>query len=101
MLFILNGAIHEVETRYRQKDGQKRSRKYFNAFIVHVMLVGYLTFEIHADCNYHKVKNVQVMLQSGLSLCVKALKYTQGNSIRYDLVPYNSMTNLNCDGNLF
>ena len=25
MLFILNGAIHEVETRYRRKDGRKRS----------------------------------------------------------------------------
>ena len=23
MLFILNGAIHEVQTRYRRKDGQK------------------------------------------------------------------------------
>ena len=23
MLFILNGAIHEVETRYRRKDGRK------------------------------------------------------------------------------
>ena len=23
MLFILNGAIYEVEARYRQKDGQK------------------------------------------------------------------------------
>ena len=56
MLFILNGAIHEVETRYRQKDGRKRSCKYFNAFIVHVMLVRYLTLKIHAVGNYHKVK---------------------------------------------
>ena len=40
MLFILNGAIHEVETRYRRKDRRKRSCKYFNAFIVHGMLVG-------------------------------------------------------------
>ena len=39
MLFILNGAIHEAETRYRRKDGRKRSCKYFNAFIVHGMLV--------------------------------------------------------------
>ena len=71
MLFILNGAIHEVETRYRRKDGRKRSCKYFNAFIVHVMLVGFFTFEIHAagTCNYQKVKNIQVMLQSGFSLC--------------------------------
>ena len=66
MLFLLNGAMHEVETRYRQKNGRKRSCKYFNAFIVHVMLVGFLTFEIHATGNYHKV-----MLQCGpsLSLC--------------------------------
>ena len=68
MLFILNGAIHEIETRYRRKDGEKRSCKYFNAVIVHVMLVGYLTLEIHAAGNYHKVKNIQVMLQSGFSL---------------------------------
>ena len=74
MLFILNGAIHEVETKYRKKTGEKRSCKYFNAFIVHVMLVGYLTFEIHAAGNYHKVKNIQVMLQSGFSLSVKAFK---------------------------
>ena len=33
------------------------------------MLVGYLKFEIHAAGNYHKVKkNIEVMLQSGLSL---------------------------------
>ena len=32
------------------------------------MLVEYLTFEIHAAGNYHKVKNTQVMLQSGFSL---------------------------------
>ena len=69
MLLIVNGAIHEVETRYRRKDGRKPSCKYFNAFIVHVMLVGYFTFETHAACNYHKVKNAQVMLQSGFSLC--------------------------------
>ena len=69
ILFILNGAIHEVKTRYRRKDGRKRSYKYFNAFIVHVMLVGFFTFEIHAAGNYHKIKNIQVMLQSGFSLC--------------------------------
>ena len=69
MLFILNGAIHEVKTRYRRKDGRKRSCKYFNAFIVHVMLVGFFKFEYHAAGNYHKVKNIQVMLQSGFSLC--------------------------------
>ena len=74
MLLILNGAIHEVETRYRRKDGQKPCCKYFNAFIVHVMLVGFLTFEIHAVGNYHKVKNIQIMLQSGFSLSVKAFK---------------------------
>ena len=74
MLFILNGAIHEVETRYRRKDWRKRSCKNFNAFIVHVMLVGIFTFEIHAAGNYQKVKNIQVMLQSGFSLSVKAFK---------------------------
>ena len=41
ILFILNGTIYEVKTRYRRKDGRKRSYKYFNAFIVHVMLVGF------------------------------------------------------------
>ena len=40
------------------------------------MLVGFLTFETHAAGNYHKVKNMQVMLQSGfsLSVCEKAFK---------------------------
>ena len=52
-----------------EKTGEKRSCKYFNAFIVHVMLVGYFTFEIYAASNYHKVINLQVMLQS-----VKAFK---------------------------
>ena len=33
------------------------------------MLVGVFTFEIHAADNYQKVKNIQVMLQSGFSLC--------------------------------
>ena len=33
------------------------------------MLVGVFTFEIHAAGNYYKVKNIQVMLQSGFSLC--------------------------------
>ena len=32
------------------------------------MLVGYLKFEIYAASKYHKVKNTQVMLQSGFSL---------------------------------
>ena len=32
------------------------------------MLVGYLKFEIHATGNFHKVKNIQVMPHSGLSL---------------------------------
>ena len=57
-----------------KKTGEKRSCKYFNAFIVHVMLVGYLTFEIHAAGNYHKVKNIQVMLHNGFPLFVKAFK---------------------------
>ena len=68
MLFILNGAIHDLQTRYGRKDGRKRSCKDFNAFIVHVMLVFFFTFEIHAAGNYHKVKNIQVMLQSGFTL---------------------------------
>ena len=55
-------------SRGRDKMGEKRSCKYFNASIVHVMLVGYLKFEIYAAGNYHKVKNTQVMLQSGFSL---------------------------------
>ena len=46
------------------------------------MLVGYLKFEIHAASNYHKVKNIQAMLQSGfffslslsLTLSVKTFK---------------------------
>ena len=58
----------QVETRYTRKTGEKRSCKHFNEFIVPVMLVGYLKFEIHAAGNYHKVKNIQVMLQNGLSL---------------------------------
>ena len=33
------------------------------------MLVGFFAFEIHAAGYYHKVKNVQGMLQSGSSLC--------------------------------
>ena len=66
---VLNGTIHEVETRYRRNDGRKRSCKYFNAVIVHVMLVGVFAFEIHAAGYYHKVKNVQGMLPSGFSLC--------------------------------
>ena len=74
MLFILKGAIHEVKTRYRRKDGRKQICKYSNAFIVHVMLVDFFTLEIHAAGNYHKVKNIQVMLQSGFSLSVKAFK---------------------------
>ena len=82
MLFILNGAIHEVETRYRRKDERKRSckyfkrsYKYFNAFIVHVMLVGYLKFEIHAAGNYHKVKKYTGhATKKVLSLSVKTLK---------------------------
>ena len=58
-----------IETRYRRKDGQKRSCNYFNAVIVHVMLVGLFAFKIHAAGYYHKVKNVQGMLQSGFSHC--------------------------------
>ena len=90
MLFILNGAIHEVETRYRRKDGRKRSCKYFNAFIVHGMLVGGgrgFTFEIHAAGNYHKVKNIQVMLQSGFSLCER-IQIDQGRIKTRQFCPF-------------
>ena len=52
-----------------EKTDEQRSCKYFNAFIVHIMLVGYLTFKTHAAGNYHKVKNMQVMLERVLSLC--------------------------------
>ena len=52
-----------------EKTGEQRSCKYFNAFIVHVMLVGYLTFKTNAAGNYHKGKNMQVMLERVLSLC--------------------------------
>ena len=69
MLFILNGAIHEVEARYRRKTGEKRSCKYFNAFIVHVMLVGYLTFETHAAGNYHSQTYTGHATKWVLSLC--------------------------------
>ena len=100
MLFILNGAIHEVEIRYDEKTGEKRSCKYFNAFIVRVMLVRYWTFEIHAAGNYNKVNNIQVMLQSGFSLCER-IQIDPDNSRRHDLVPYNNLTNLNCYRNLF
>ena len=56
MLFILNGAIHRQRQDIDEKTGEKRSCKYFNEFIVPVMYVGYLKFEIHAAGNYHKVK---------------------------------------------
>ena len=70
---VLNGTIHEVETRYRQKDGQKRSCKYFNAVIVHVMLAGFFAFEIHAACSITKSKMYRACYKVG-SLSVKAFK---------------------------
>ena len=84
---VLNGTIHEVETRYRRKDWRKRSCKYFNAVIVHVMLVGvFFAFEIHAAGYYHKVKNVQGMLQSGFSLC-KSIQIDPGQLNTRQLSP--------------
>ena len=68
------------------------------------MLVGYLKFEIHAAGNYHKVKNIQVMLQSGfsLSVCVcESIQVDPGQFNTTHLVPYNSLANLYCYGNLF
>ena len=41
---------------WTKRRGEKRSCKYFKAFIVHVMLVGYLTFENHAAGNYTEQK---------------------------------------------
>ena len=73
MLFILNGAIHEVETRYRRKDGQKRRCKYFNAFIVHVMLVGILHLKSMLLVTITKSKMYRACYKVG-SLSVKAFK---------------------------
>ena len=66
---VLNGTIHEVETRYRRKDGRKRSCKYFNAVIVHVMLVGFFLHLKSMQLVLSQSQNVQGMLQSGFSLC--------------------------------
>ena len=73
MLFILNGAIYEVETRYRRKDGRKRSCKYFNAFIVHVMLVGILLLKYMQLVTITKSKMYRACYKVG-SLSVKAFK---------------------------
>ena len=69
---VLNGTIHEVETRYTRKDGRKRSCKYFNAVIVHVMLV-FFAFEIHAAGSITKSKMYRACYKVG-SLSVKAFK---------------------------
>ena len=68
MLFFLNGAFHEADTRYRRQDGRKRSCKYFKAFIVHVMLVSVLDLKSMQLVTITK-SNVHGMLQSGFSLC--------------------------------
>ena len=68
---VLNGTIHEVETRYRRKDGRKRSCKYFNAVIVHVMLGVFFAFEIHAAGSITKSKMYRACYKVG-SLSVKA-----------------------------
>ena len=73
MFCILNGAIHEVETRYRRKDGQKRRCKYFNAFIVHVMLVGILLLKSMQLVTITKSKMYRAWYKVG-SLSVKAFK---------------------------
>ena len=73
MLFILNGAIHEVETRYRRTDGRKRSCKYFNAFIVHGMLVGDLHLKSLQLVTITKSKIYRSCYKVG-SLCVKEFK---------------------------
>ena len=73
ILFISNGAIHEVKTRYRRKDGRKRSYKYFNAFIVHVMLVGFLHLKSMQLVTITKSKIYRSCYKVG-SLSVKAFK---------------------------
>ena len=93
MLFILNGAIHEVKTRYRRKDRRKRSCKYFNAFISGF----FLNLKSMQLVTITKSKNIQVMLQSGFSLC-ESIQIDPG---RENLIPYNTLTNSNCNGSLF
>ena len=73
MLFILNGAIHEVETRYRRKDGQKRRCKYFYAFIVYVMLEGILHLKSMQLVTITKSKMYRARYKVD-SLSVKAFK---------------------------
>ena len=73
MLFILNGAIHEVETRYRRKDERKRSCKYFNAFSVYVMLVSILHLKSMQLVTITKSKMYRACYKVG-SLSVKAFK---------------------------
>ena len=70
---VLNGTIHEVETRYRRKDGRKRSCKYFNAVIVHVMLVGFLHLKSMQLVTITKSKMYMACYKVS-SLSVKAFK---------------------------
>ena len=70
---VLNGTIHEVETRYRRKDGRKRSCKYFNAVIVHVMLVGFWHLKSMHLVTITKSKMYSACYKVG-SLSVKAFK---------------------------
>ena len=70
---VLNGTIHEVETRYIRKDGRKRSCKYFNAVIVHVMLVGFLHLKSMQLVTNTKSKMYRACYKVG-SLSVKAFK---------------------------
>ena len=78
---------------------EKRSCEYFNAFIVHVMLVGYLTFEIHAAGNYHKVKKytghaTKWVLSLSLSLSHReSIRIDPGQFNTTQFGPYNSLTN--------
>ena len=73
MLFILNDAIHEAETRYRRKDGQRRSCKYFNVFIVHVMIEFFLHLKSMQSVTIIKSKLYRSCYKVG-SLSVKAFK---------------------------
>ena len=70
---VLNGTIHEVETRYRRRDGRKRSCKYFNAVIVHVMLGFFLNLKSMQLVTITKSKMYRACYKVG-SLSVKAFK---------------------------
>ena len=84
---VLNGTIHEVETRYRRKDGRKRSCKYFNAVIVHVMLVGF--FCIWNPCSWllsHSQKCTGHATKWVLSLWKHSNRSNRSRTIKYETI---------------